>query len=131
MENATKALLIAGSVLIAILLIAMGLRIFNSTSETTQQSQKAMDATAIATFNSQFNAGFSYNQTNEMERRNMTSVQVNTLLQKIKASNAVNKDYQINIVKLGIGEITNNKMYAMTLYDRNKDGYYDEVTIHP
>ena len=36
MENATKALLIAGSVLIAILLIALGLRIFNSTTDTTK-----------------------------------------------------------------------------------------------
>ena len=54
MENATKALLIAGSILIAILLIAMGLRIFNSTSETTEQSQRAMDTTAVATFNNQF-----------------------------------------------------------------------------
>ena len=54
MENATKALLIAGSVLVAILLIAMGMKIFNSTSETTQQSQATMDATAITTFNTQF-----------------------------------------------------------------------------
>ena len=32
MENATKALLIAAAVLIVILLIALGMRIFNSTS---------------------------------------------------------------------------------------------------
>lgn len=33
MENATKALLIAAAVLIVILLIAFGMRIFNSTSD--------------------------------------------------------------------------------------------------
>ena len=39
MENATKALLIAAAVLIAILLIAFGMRIFNSTSDVSGQAQ--------------------------------------------------------------------------------------------
>ena len=39
MENATKALLIAAAVLIAILLIAFGMRIMNSTTETTGQAE--------------------------------------------------------------------------------------------
>ena len=38
MENATKALLIAAAVLIVILLIAFGMKIFNSTSDTTGQA---------------------------------------------------------------------------------------------
>lgn len=39
MENATKALLIAAAVLIVILLIAFGMRIFNSTSDVSGQAQ--------------------------------------------------------------------------------------------
>ena len=39
MENATKALLIAAAILIVILLIAFGMRIFNSTSDTSEQAQ--------------------------------------------------------------------------------------------
>lgn len=54
MENATKALLIAGSVLIAILLIAMGIRIFSSTNGTTEATKTTMDATSVAMFNSNF-----------------------------------------------------------------------------
>ena len=38
MENASKALLIAASVLIAILLIAFGIRIFNSVSNTSESA---------------------------------------------------------------------------------------------
>lgn len=38
MENATKALLIAAAVLIAILLIAFGMRIFSSTSDVSSQA---------------------------------------------------------------------------------------------
>lgn len=38
MENASKALLIAAAVLIVILLIAFGMRIFNSTSDVSGQA---------------------------------------------------------------------------------------------
>ena len=55
MENATKALLIAGSVLIAILLIAFGLRIFNSTKGTSEAAQTTMDSTEMAMFYNKFN----------------------------------------------------------------------------
>jgi len=56
MENASKALLIAASVLIVILLIAVGMKIFNSTSGTTDNVETTMNATQIATFNSKFTA---------------------------------------------------------------------------
>lgn len=54
MENASKALLIAGSVLIVILLIAMGVRVFTSTSGTTDATEQTMKSTEIAQFNSKF-----------------------------------------------------------------------------
>lgn len=54
MENATKALLIAGSVLIAILLIAVGLRIFNSTQGATDAAEETMSASEVAVFNNKF-----------------------------------------------------------------------------
>ena len=95
MENATKALLIAGSVLIAILLIALGLRIFNSTSDTTKNSQAAMKTTEIMTFNTQF-TGFL--------NKDITAAQANSLEQKIIASNAVNKEHQVNFTNSGSGK---------------------------
>ena len=54
MENATKALLIAGSILVVILLIAMGLRIFNTSKGTTEAAQTTMSSTSVTMFNSQF-----------------------------------------------------------------------------
>ncbi len=86
MENATKALLIAGSVLVAILLITMGIRIFSSTAGTTDSAQKTMDATAITTFNSQF-AGYL--------NKPITESQCATLIQKLIASNATNKNHYV------------------------------------
>ena len=54
MENASKALIMAGAILIAILIISAGLIILNSTEGTIKQSQKATEAIEIETFNSQF-----------------------------------------------------------------------------
>ena len=121
MENATKALLIAGSVLIAILLIALGLRIFNTTSNTTADSQAAMDTTSVMTFNSQF--------TGYLEKQ-LTATQANTLAQKIIASNASNKSHQVafggkstsaDIIEYAEG----GKQYT---YETNTAGYI--INIH-
>ena len=54
MENASKALIIAGSVLIAILLISLVLFILKSTSGTTDQTQKLGETLEVQQFNSQF-----------------------------------------------------------------------------
>ncbi len=86
MENATKALLIAGSILVVIILISVGVKLLNSTSDTTEASQSTMKATAITTFNTQFTSYLN---------KDLTKSQVSTLLQKIIASNAVNKDHPV------------------------------------
>ena len=54
MENASKALIIAGSVLIAILIISLGLVIFKSTEGTTDQTKKLGETLEVQQFNSQF-----------------------------------------------------------------------------
>ena len=54
MENASKALIIAGSVLIAILLISLGLFIFKTTSGVTDQTQELDKTLEAQQFNSQF-----------------------------------------------------------------------------
>lgn len=54
MENATKALLIAGSVLIAIVLIAVGIKILGSTSGVTDEVDQVSKSMETTMFNSQF-----------------------------------------------------------------------------
>ena len=54
MENASKALIIAGAILISILLISVGIMVMNSTDQVTGGMQQEMDSTAIQTFNSKF-----------------------------------------------------------------------------
>lgn len=54
MENASKALLIAGAILIAILLIAIGMMVFNSASGVIDTSTKNMSQQEKTAFNKQF-----------------------------------------------------------------------------
>lgn len=54
MENASRALLIAGTILIVILLIAAGMRLFNSTSSTEEMVETSIKSSEVETFNSKF-----------------------------------------------------------------------------
>lgn len=54
MENATKALLIAAAVLIAIILISLGVSIVSSAQDQINRSNTSLDSAEIESFNSQF-----------------------------------------------------------------------------
>ncbi len=54
MENASKALIIAGAILVSIILISLGIMVMNSTGNVTGRMQEEMDSTAIQSFNSKF-----------------------------------------------------------------------------
>ena len=54
MENASKALLISGTILIVILLIGVGIKLFDSTSPLSDQVTTSTQTTAASNFNSQF-----------------------------------------------------------------------------
>ena len=52
MENASKALIIAGAILLSILLISLGIMIFNTAQDTTKNS--GMNQAQVASFNNKF-----------------------------------------------------------------------------
>ena len=54
MENASKALIIAGAILISILLITVGIILVNSGRDVTEQGKTSMQSQKIQIFNSQF-----------------------------------------------------------------------------
>lgn len=56
MENASKALLIAGAILLAILIIAIGMFIYNSAQATVNDSLTSMSTQEVEAFNNQFNS---------------------------------------------------------------------------
>lgn len=54
MENASKALIMAGSILIGVMILSLGVYLFKSYASTSQQINKQMTDTQITEFNSQF-----------------------------------------------------------------------------
>jgi len=87
MENASKALLIAGSILIAIILIAIAVRIIQANKPQIQSVEDNMSATEKATFNSKFIKYYGNNKTKGT---------VLALINEAIASNA-NSDKQVTI----------------------------------
>ena len=54
MENVSKALLLSASVLLAIFIVAMGVRLFSSASRVTKAYDSSMSQVQIASFNTNF-----------------------------------------------------------------------------
>lgn len=91
MENATKALLIAASVLIVLVLIGVGLKILSSTSGVTNQVGDVSTSMSASIFNSQFSSYFS---------SSTSGAQVKALIQKIIANNQ-NSSHEISVTTTG------------------------------
>lgn len=117
MENASKALLIAGSVLIVILLIAVGVRVFNSTQGTTDSVETTMNATEVATFNNKFTAYVG---------KNKSKANAISLLNLIIANNSTNqRKVYVSIVKGGTttGAAVQNSDLSNILNGLTKEKY--------
>lgn len=96
MENASKALIIAGAILLSILIIGLGMSIFNASK--TAIGGANLDATELRAHNSQFTA---------YEGRQKGS-EVKALLSAIQNNNSTYEDRRIN-VNFCIGEDTSEE----------------------
>ena len=87
MENASKALIIAGAILISILLIAVAMIVMNSINNPIQQATDQATSQAIEMFNAKF-TGYAGQQ---------SSASVKSLMTSIASNNGVNPDHQITV----------------------------------
>lgn len=121
MENVTKALLIAASVLIVVLLIAFGMRIFKVGSEPVEEVQGIITTTEIATFNSKF--------TIYVGTRNASNTRA--LINAVIANNASNTEHKVKIngndpdINMSL-----NATVTISVEDSNNDGYIDNIKIN-
>lgn len=136
MENASKALLIAGAILIAILLIGIGMMVFGNISGITGQSSQQMDAMEIQMFNSKFV---------QYEGENVSGSNVKALINNINANNTTYADdqsRQVSISGAGItsstwsatapvkvtGKVESNARYKVSI-TKNSGGYVSSITL--
>ena len=119
MENATKALLIAAAILIAIVLISLGVFVLNMGQETVNSIN--MNETEIMAFNSKFTP---------YEGKQRGS-QVNALAQTVLTNNQAAKDEGSSATK-GVevtGNITIKPDGSTTSFTRLNTGTYYTVSI--
>lgn len=130
MDNASKALIMAGAVLISIALVGVGVYIFSSTNTMVGGANQQLDDAAAQMTNS------TLGQYAGSKVRGST---VKQLLEKVRISNT-NDTLPIDVtVTLGGKDITNSlstasitdtAYYTVEITDTNgSDGYYDTVTI--
>ena len=81
MENASKALIIAGAILLAILIISLGIMIYNQASGVVNNN--AMSEVDISSFNQKFE---------QYTGTNVRGAQVNSLLGQIQTNNVTYQD---------------------------------------
>lgn len=121
MENASKALIIAGAILLSILLISLGIMIFNQAQDTVSNS--GMSKAEISAFNNQF---YKY------EGKSQKGTDVKALIQEIKASNASDLAAGNGRSITGAPEtstISSSAKYTVEFTTDSTTGYIKAVTI--
>ena len=134
MENASKALIIAGAILLAILIIGLGMMVFNNVRQRAGDTS-AIDELAVQQFNSPFVAYFG---------DKVSGSNLKALLEKIMAHNRIQDDTSLQIsvfndttnvttnLRTAISGIQVGKTYTVDAtatngYDANS-GYLTSIT---
>ena len=124
MENASKALIIAGAILVAILLISVGIIIMNSINEPLQEAQDKSNSQAAQMFNYKYQQYSGPDKTAQEAKALITLINSNT-----------DEKHKIGFLKLktpsptsidisSIEEIDNSKTYYIIVYTMH-DGFYN------
>lgn len=118
MDNASKALIMAGAILISVMLVSLGVMLFSSASTQIEDAIDLSDANAIAMFNNQF---LQY----QGEQRGTAIIQL------INAVNTSNAKYYEQVEFSGdiddVNAITRNDEYKVYLhYD---GGIIEKISI--
>ena len=136
MENATKALLIAAAVLIAILIISLGLVVYNSSAETVKQANLSQQEVQAA--NEKYTR---YN--GEHKRGSEVNALLNTALSANLDAQAANEgEKQITVTVDGTdavvpdtqsinaaGRADTSALYTITVNYGGQGGLVDQITV--
>lgn len=132
MENASKALIIAGAILLSILIIGLGMLIFNQAKEAINGT--GLDDTKVATYNAQFD---------DYMGTNVSGTKVRSLYDTVRNHNITNQDDDSLLVSIndentasGLNTakaaIKAGKTYTVEVTDDGYDtktGYIINITV--
>ena len=118
MENATKALLIAGGVLIAIIIISVMVVTFQKTGNVSKTYKSNIDEEEITKFNTNFTKYVG-------EELNIQQANSITNFDKNNNEEVINGKTTADITDKNI----NKKMFKLIILNDNDDGYINKVQI--
>lgn len=111
MENASQALIIAGAILLAILIIAIGMYIYNSAQATINDSISSMSTQEIEAFNNNF----------ESYKGKQTGSQVSALVGRLIANSNTFQDEPGKVPTFTITKVSNKNTNCVNAYYNNAD----------
>lgn len=126
MENASKALIIAGAILISIVLVSVGVLVVNSLRP--DEAIGSMTQQEVDSFNSKFLSSTG---------NSVAGSTVKTLISTVITNNAQNADYQISInsntdassLSQYRNTINNSRRYTVLVTGYASDGRINEIEI--
>lgn len=124
MENASKALIIAGAILISILLISVGVLIMNSMDPMKDAAGQQSESMAIQTYNAQFTA---------FEGQGKSASEIRSLFSTMNASNASNTA-QVSVATdaaavKSSAQLKSNTEYDVYLNYNKTTGYVSSILV--
>lgn len=140
MENASKALLIAGAILIVIVLISIGMMIVSSSQDTIGQVGDLTTGQAVRTFNEQYQ-NYQGDQRGASVKTLLNLVSVNnssnssgrtisiTITDSKKAEANLSKTTDSTKITQAGANIVSSATYTVQIESQDKDGYYTGLTI--
>jgi len=102
MENASKALIIAGAILLAILIIGLGMLIFNQARDTVSQAN--LDQETITAFNSKFDTYIGDNVKGTTVKQLIATVRDNNL----SVDGSTTYGIEVKVGSSAVGSMTEN-----------------------
>lgn len=132
MENATKALIIAGAILVSILLVTMGITLLSGTNGLTDSNASKMSQLEVEEFNGQIETGLG---------PNVRGSNVETMLKNVQAKFRDNEDLKESLkiqynggsendIEAILKEIKPTLRYDVSEYEKSPDtGLYTKVNI--
>lgn len=134
MENASKALLIAGAILICIVLISVGMLVLNSTTDVTDQVGDITTSQAAQSFNSNF-TGYAGQQKGSSVRQLLGAIATNnqtnnaghTITVNFTAANVSNSN-DSSTITAAMSDVVNSKTYTVEITGMN-NGYVSSISI--
>ena len=120
MENASKALIIAGAILIAILLISVGIVVMNSVNKPVSEVSKEGNSQAVQMFNSKIQL---------YGGNNKTAQELKSLCMVVQSSNTADPSHQI-LLRYKVNTTAYETKSASEVISLLNDGNTYNIIIH-